>query len=142
MLLKTKYPYIFLRAKVYRSMTSGCQRTPCFRRYDWGLVLKPTIALKKVGLPQNDSAHAIIVYCSNWAMTSIQAIPLNRQYCKSMIEAIPRNRQLCKSTIQAFPFNRQLCKSTIQAFPFNRQLCKSTVHAIPFNRKQVCIFYI
>ena len=27
-------PYIFLRAKVYRSMTSGCRGAPYFRRYD------------------------------------------------------------------------------------------------------------
>ena len=28
--LKTKYPYIFLCAKTYRSMTSGCRGTPYF----------------------------------------------------------------------------------------------------------------
>ena len=29
-----------MRAKAYRSMTSGCRRTPYFRRYDRELVLK------------------------------------------------------------------------------------------------------
>ena len=46
--LKKKYPYIFLCAKVHLSMTSGCRGTPYFRRYDSELVLKPAISFKKI----------------------------------------------------------------------------------------------
>ena len=44
---KKKYLYIFLCAKAYRSMTSGCRGTSCFRRHGRELVLKPAISLKK-----------------------------------------------------------------------------------------------
>ena len=48
MRLKTKnIPYIFLCAKVCRSMTPGCRGTPDFRRYDRELVLKPSVSLEK-----------------------------------------------------------------------------------------------
>ena len=40
-------PHVFLRAKVYRSMTSGRRGTSHSRRYDRELVLKPVISLKK-----------------------------------------------------------------------------------------------
>ena len=47
-LLEKKYPHdTLLCAKAYRSMTSGCRGTPCFRRFDRDLVLKPAISLKK-----------------------------------------------------------------------------------------------
>ena len=38
---------IFIYAKDYRLMTSGWQGRPSFRKYGWGLVLKPTISMKK-----------------------------------------------------------------------------------------------
>ena len=44
---KKKYPYIFLCAKAYRSMTSGCRGTPYFRRYYRELVSKPAISFKE-----------------------------------------------------------------------------------------------
>ena len=46
-LLKEKYSYIFLCAKVYRSTTSGCRGTPYFRIVDRELVLKPAISFEK-----------------------------------------------------------------------------------------------
>ena len=48
---------IFMLAKVYRTMTSGRQGAPYFRRYRRELVAKPDISLKNSWgvLPYNDS---------------------------------------------------------------------------------------
>ena len=45
--IKERSPYIVLRAKVHRTMTSGFQGTPYFKRCDRELVSKPAISLKR-----------------------------------------------------------------------------------------------
>ena len=43
--MKNIFPHAFLFVKDYRTMTSGWQRAPYFRRYDRGLVSKPAISM-------------------------------------------------------------------------------------------------
>ena len=50
MLSKTKHPYTFLCAKVYRSMASGCRGTPHFRRYEWGAGFETDDLVKEKGV--------------------------------------------------------------------------------------------
>ena len=54
---KKKFSHISLFAKGYRTMASGSQGAPNFRKYNPKLVSKPAISLYKMlgGLPQNGS---------------------------------------------------------------------------------------
>ena len=61
-LLKPKHPYIFLCAKVCRSMTSGCRGTTYCRRYDRELVLKPAISLKKSWEGYRSKTHICYIF--------------------------------------------------------------------------------
>ena len=73
--------------------------------------------------------------CPDLEKSSVAAIPMYRQYPKSIGAAIPNNRQHPKSIVAAIPTDRQHPKSIVAATPNNRQQPKSIVAATPINRQ-------